>query len=286
MQIELKNISYTYDGPIPVAALHNINLKVQTGEILGLIGHTGSGKSTLLQHLNGLLKPQEGDVLVDGKSVKNGEILLTKLRFRVGLVFQYPEYQLFEETIFKEVSFGPKSMGLKEEEIEKRVKQSLLDVGMGEEFYERSPFELSGGQKRRVALASILAMEPDILVLDEPTAGLDPRGRKEILDFLLKWRTDKRGIVLVSHNMEEMAPFAERIVVLHQGSIALDGTPEEVFYHAKELFDVGIKVPQISLVVNSLKTKGYNIDAGIFTVKEAAKAIYDALKDGGGRHGL
>ncbi|MDD4264178.1 MAG: ATP-binding cassette domain-containing protein, partial [Firmicutes bacterium] len=230
--------------------------------------------------------PQEGDVLVDGKSVKNGEILLTKLRFRVGLVFQYPEYQLFEETIFKEVSFGPKSMGLKEEEIEKRVKQSLLDVGMGEEFYERSPFELSGGQKRRVALASILAMEPDILVLDEPTAGLDPRGRKEILDFLLKWRTDKRGIVLVSHNMEEMAPFAERIVVLHQGSIALDDTPEEVFYHAKELFDVGIKVPQISLVVNSLKTKGYNIDAGIFTVKEAAKAIYDALKDGGGRHGL
>ena len=286
MQIELRDVSYTYNGPIPVAALHNINLKVKTGEILGLIGHTGSGKSTLLQHLNGLLKPQDGDVLVDGKSVKRGEVSLPKLRFRVGLVFQYPEYQLFEETIFKEVAFGPKSMGLSEDEIKQRVAKSLSDVGMSEEFYERSPFELSGGQKRRVALASILAMEPEILVLDEPTAGLDPKGRKEILDFLLKWRTDDKGIVLVSHNMEEMAPFADRIVVLHQGKVVLDGTPKEEFSHTQELLDVGIKVPQVSMVVNSLRSRGYNIDAGIFTVEQAAEAIFDALRGGGERRGL
>ncbi len=288
MQIELKNISYTYEGPLPVAALNQIDLKVRTGEIIGLIGHTGSGKSTLLQHLNGLIKPQEGDVLVDNLSVKKGEIPLTKLRFRVGLVFQYPEHQLFEETIYKEVAFGPKNMGLKEDEIAQRVKKSLLDAGIEEELFERSPFELSGGQKRRVALASILAMDPEILVLDEPTAGLDPRGRKEILQYLFKWRTPKKGIVLVSHNMDEIAPLADRIVVLHQGSIVMDDTPQEVFSHVDRLNEVGIMVPQVSLVLNALKQKGWSVDTGVFTAKEAAEKIYGAYKDGSGgeRHGL
>lgn len=288
MQIELKNISYTYEGPLPVAALHQINLKVKTGEIIGLIGHTGSGKSTLLQHLNGLIKPQEGDVLVDNLSVKKGEIPLTKLRFQVGLVFQYPEHQLFEETIFKEVAFGPRNMGLKEDEIAKRVQKSLLDAGIEEELFERSPFELSGGQKRRVALASILAMDPEILVLDEPTAGLDPRGRKDILQYLLKWRTSNKGIVLVSHNMDEIAPLADRIVVLHQGRIVMDDTPKAVFSKTKELKEVGIMVPQVSLVLDALKQQGWSVDTGIFTVKEAAKAIHGAYKEGPGgeRHGL
>lgn len=291
MQIELKNISYTYQGPIPVAALHNINLTIKSGEILGLIGHTGSGKSTLLQHLNGLLKPQEGDVLVDGLSVKKGEISLTELRFRVGLVFQYPEHQLFEETIYKEVAFGPKNMGLKDPEIERRVNRSLDKAGVDQQLWTRSPFELSGGQKRRVALASILAMEPDILVLDEPTAGLDPKGRKEILNFLLRWRTPERGIVLVSHNMEEIAPLADRIVVLHQGSIVEDDTPKAVFSRARALSDVGISVPPISLVLDDLREKGWLVDSGIFTVNEAADAIFNAYTEnlkrpGGEHHGL
>ncbi|HHY19173.1 MAG TPA: energy-coupling factor transporter ATPase [Firmicutes bacterium] len=292
MQIELKNISYTYQGPLPVAALEDINLRVQTGEILGLIGHTGSGKSTLLQHLNGLIRPQKGDVLVNGLSVKKEEMSLRELRFRVGLVFQYPEHQLFEETIYKEVSFGPKNMGLSEEEIDQRVRRSLQDAGVEEELYERSPFELSGGQKRRVALASILAMEPEILVLDEPTAGLDPQGRKDILNFLLNWRTPERGIVLVSHNMEEIAPFADRIVVLHQGSIVQDGTPKEVFSKAKELAEVGINVPQICFVLSELKERGWPVDTGIFTVEEAAREICRAFNieppttPGGEGHGV
>jgi len=288
MQIELKNISYTYQGPLPVAALHNINLTVKTGETLGLIGHTGSGKSTLLQHLNGLIKPQEGDVLVDGLSVKKGELPLTRLRFRVGLVFQYPEHQLFEETILKEVAFGPRNMNLSEEEIEKRVKRSLVDAGIAEDLYERSPFELSGGQKRRVALASILAMEPEILVLDEPTAGLDPRGRKEILNFLVNWRNPNRGIVLVSHNMEEIAAIADRIVVLHEGTVFLDGTPKEVFSEAKKLAEVGIRVPQVSLVLSGLQERGWPVEKGAFTVPEAAQEILGTLKKspGGERHGL
>ena len=288
MQIELKNISYTYQGPLPVAALHNINLTVKTGEILGLIGHTGSGKSTLLQHLNGLIKPQEGDVLVDGLSVKKGELPLTRLRFRVGLVFQYPEHQLFEETILKEVAFGPRNMNLSENEIEKRVKRSLIDAGIAEDLYERSPFELSGGQKRRVALASILAMEPEILVLDEPTAGLDPRGRKDILNFLVNWQNPNRGIVLVSHNMEEIAAFADRIVVLHEGTVFLDGTPKEVYSEAKKLAEVGIRVPQVSLVLSGLQERGWPVEKGAFTVPEAAQEILGALKKspGGERHGL
>ena len=261
------------------AALDDVNLEINDGEFIGLIGHTGSGKSTLIQHLNALMKPTSGHIYLDGEDINADKSKLKSVRQRVGVVFQYPEHQLFEMTVFKDVCFGPTNLGLSQEEIEKRAKEALDTVGLGEEFYEKSPFELSGGQKRRVAIAGILAMKPKVLVLDEPTAGLDPKGREEILNAV-KMMHDALGItvVLVSHSMEDVARFVDRIIVMYGGKVALTGTPKEVFARSEELEKIGLAAPQISYVMKGLKEKGYTVPTDVYTVNEAVKALYEMLK--------
>lgn len=261
------------------AALDDINLEIEDGEFIGLIGHTGSGKSTLIQHLNALIKPTSGQIFLDGEDINADKTKLKSVRQRVGVVFQYPEHQLFEMTVFKDVCFGPENLGLEKEEIEKRAKEALDIVGLGSEFYEKSPFELSGGQKRRAAIAGILAMKPKVLVLDEPTAGLDPRGREEILSAV-KQMHQSLGItvILVSHSMEDVARFVDRIIVMHRGKVALTGTPREVFSQSAELEKIGLAAPQISYVMKGLKEKGYDVPEDIYTVNDAVKALYHLLK--------
>ena len=281
MSIEVKNLRYVYNPGLPdeTTALDGVSFEVDDNEILGIIGHTGSGKSTLLQHLNGLLKPASGDVYVDGQCITDGKTKLVEIRRRVGLVFQYPEYQLFEETVAKDVAFGPHNLGLDEDEITKRVRDSLEIVGLDyEEIKDSSPFELSGGQKRRVAIAGVLAMKPEYLIRDEPTAGLDPGGRDEILD-LLKNLHEQSGIsiILVSHSMEDIANYAQRILVLNGGRIVLSGTPREVFRHADELSGYGLSVPQAARIMHALKEKGFDVDTDANTVAEAKASILAAL---------
>ena len=260
-------------------ALDNINLEIQDGEFIGIIGHTGSGKSTLIQHLNAIMKPTSGTIFLDGEDINADKTKLKSVRQRVGVVFQYPEHQLFEMTVFKDVCFGPINLGLDNEEVERRAKAALETVGLGEEYYEKSPFELSGGQKRRVAIAGILAMEPKVLVLDEPTAGLDPKGRDEILNGISKMQK-KLGItvILVSHSMEDVARLAERIIVMHQGKVALTGTPKEVFAKSDQLEKIGLAAPQISYVMAGLKENGLDVPLDIYTVEEATNILYDLLK--------
>ena len=283
--IEAKALTHTYSAGTPFEhkAIDNVELQVMPGEFLGIIGHTGSGKSTLIQHLNGLLRPTDGQILLDGEDIWAKPKEIRQVRFQVGLVFQYPEYQLFEETVYKDIAFGPKNMGLQGEEIDRRVRQAAVFAGLDEDILERSPFELSGGQKRRVAIAGVIAMEPKVLILDEPTAGLDPRGREAILAQLRAYHEQKGStIILVSHSMEEIARNVDRIVVMSHAHKLMDGTPEEVFSRAEELLQVGLDVPQVTKVAMELQKRGLLQDSSVYTIEELARRLL-TLKGGEGQ---
>lgn len=282
MAIEIKDLTHIYDqgSPYQTAALDSVTLEIREGEILGLIGHTGSGKSTLIQHMNGLLKASSGSIRIDGEEITARGARLDAVRKKVGLVFQYPEYQLFEETVAKDVAFGPTQQGLTGDQLEERVREAMAVVGLDYgQFKDRSPFELSGGQRRRAAIAGILAMDPKYLILDEPTAGLDPKGREEVLGQIMDLHQRKGvAVILVSHSMEDIARLVDRIVVMHQGRVALSGTPAEVFLHAEELKAIGLGVPQVTELASALKGKGLDLGDGVFTVEEAKARILHALK--------
>jgi len=273
---------YAQGSAFEKKALDNINIEIESGAFVGIIGHTGSGKSTFIQHLNSLLKPTSGTVFIDNENINEDKSKLKDIRQKVGLVFQYPEHQLFETTVYKDVAFGPKNMGLSEEEIDIKVRNALALVEITEDLYEKSPFELSGGQKRRVAIAGIIAMGPDILVLDEPTAGLDPKGRDDILEQI-RILHEKTGntIILVSHSMEDVARLVDKIIVFHEGKIEYTGTPKEVFAYSKELEEIGLGAPQVSYLVKELKATGIDINTGIYTTQDAVEEIYNFLSKRG-----
>ena len=273
--LEVKNISYIYSAGTPFehTALEDVSFSLHRGEFVGVIGHTGSGKSTLMQQLNGLLKPTAGTVLLDGQDIWSDKKVTRQARFRVGLVFQYPEYQLFEETVYKDIAFGPKNMGLKEDEIDRRVRQAASFVGLTEKQLEASPFDLSGGQKRRVAIAGVIAMEPEVLILDEPTAGLDPIGRAEILGNIEAYRKAKNAtIMMVSHSMEDVARLTDRLLVLNGSHLAMDGTPAEIFARAQELKDMGLNIPQVTQVFLHLRELGLDVE-NVYTLDQAVAQI-------------
>ena len=281
--LETRNLSHTYGAGTPFQsdAIQNINLAVNRGEFIGIIGHTGSGKSTLIQHLNGLLKPTSGEILLDGRDIWSDKQFTRETRFRVGLVFQYPEYQLFEETAYLDIAFGPKNMGLSKEEIDQRVRRAAGFVGIPEENLPKSPFELSGGQKRRVAIAGVIAMEPDVLILDEPTAGLDPVGREGILANIRDYQKAQNAtVIMVSHSMEEIASNVSRLIVMNHGGVAMTGTPREVFAHARELISMGLDVPQVTQVFLRLRDMGLPVDTSVYTVEQALEVL---LAQKGGR---
>ena len=279
--MKLKKVSYVYSegDAFEKKALDEISLEIPDGQFIGIIGHTGSGKSTLIQHLNGLLRATSGAIYYDGENIYQEGYDMRTLRSKVGLVFQYPEHQLFEVDVFSDVCFGPKNLGLSKEEVEERAKKALTQVGLDESYYKKSPFELSGGQKRRVAIAGILAMHPQVLILDEPTAGLDPKGRDEILDQVALLQKERKiTVILVSHSMEDVARYVDRIIVVNDGKILFDDTPQQVFQHYKELESVGLAAPQVTYVVKALKEKGWDIDTTATTVEEAKEAILLAIK--------
>ena len=273
--LEVKDLNYIYSigTPFEHKALDNVNFSVNRGEFIGIIGHTGSGKSTLMQQLNGLLKPTSGTVLLDGKDIWSDKKLTRQARFRVGLVFQYPEYQLFEETVYKDIAFGPKNMGLKPEEVDRRVREAAGFVGLTEKQLEVSPFDLSGGQKRRVAIAGVIAMEPEVLILDEPTAGLDPVGRAEILGNIESYRQAKNAtIMMVSHSMEDVARLTDRLLVMNGSHLAMDAAPAEVFTHAEELVEMGLSIPQVTQVFLHLRQMGVPVE-NVYTIDQAVAEI-------------
>jgi len=281
MSIKVTKLNHIYDKGMPTEqkALTDVSFEIADGELVGIIGHTGSGKSTLLQHLNGLLKPSSGKILLDGQDIWSDKQLTRQARFRVGLVFQYPEYQLFEETVYKDIAFGPKNMGLKEEEIDRRVREAAGFVGLTEEQLQVSPFDLSGGQKRRVAIAGVIAMEPEVLILDEPTAGLDPSGREEILGNIESYRKAKNAtIMMVSHSMEDVARLTDRLLVMSDSRLAMDGTPAEVFARAEELVEMGLNIPQVTQVFLKLKAMGLDVEP-VYTIEQAVRAL-KAIKGG------
>ncbi|RII32685.1 energy-coupling factor transporter ATPase [Clostridium chromiireducens] len=281
MSIKIENLTHIYmpKTPFEKIALDNVSLNIEDGEFIALIGHTGSGKSTLIQHFNGLLEANSGKIIVDGVDITDKKAKLTNIRKKVGLVFQYPEYQLFEETIAKDIEFGPRNLGLSDEEIHERVVKSMEMVGLDYETYkDKSPFDLSGGQKRRVAIAGVVAMQPTTLILDEPTAGLDPKGRDDILEQIIKLHKDyKMTIVIVSHSMEDVAKFAGRIIVMNDGKVELQGTPAEVFKEVDTLEKIGLGVPQVTYLVRELRKKGFNISDNVFTIEEAKKELLSIL---------
>ena len=281
MSIEIKNVNYLYSQgtSYEMHALKNVSLEIPDGQFVGLIGHTGSGKSTLTQHLNGLVKATSGHIYYNGEDIYDEKFSMKKLRSKVGLVFQYPEHQLFETEVLADVCFGPKNLGFTKEEAEEKAKAALRMVGMGEEYDKSSPFELSGGQKRRVAIAGVLAMDPEVLILDEPTAGLDPRGRDEVLDQVSALQRS-RGItvILVSHSMEDVAKYVDRLIVMNQGEVRFDGRPVEVFHHYKELEEIGLAAPQTTYLMQELKKQGADVNTDATTVEEAADAIEAWLK--------
>ena len=273
------HISYVYSPGTAYEkkALDDVSLTINKGEFIGIIGHTGSGKSTLIQHFNGLEKATSGTIYFDGQDVYDKDFNMKSLRSRVGLVFQYPEHQLFETTVLEDVKFGPKNLGLSKVEVDLRAFEAIKQVGLSEKCYDDSPFELSGGQKRRVAIAGVLAMKPEILILDEPTAGLDPRGRDEILDQIAKLHREGLTVILVSHSMEDVAKYADRIIAMNSGKVAFDGTPKEVFRHYKELERMGLSAPQITYVMQAMKELGLDVDTDVSTVEEAKEEILKAL---------
>ena len=279
--LEIKNLTYTYSAGTPFehTALDNISFQVNRGEFIGIIGHTGSGKSTLMQQLNGLLKPTAGTVMLDGKDIWSDKKLTRQARFRVGLVFQYPEYQLFEETVYQDIAFGPRNMGLDEKEIDRRVREAAGFVGLSEQQLSVSPFDLSGGQKRRVAIAGVIAMEPEVLILDEPTAGLDPVGRADILGNIQSYRKSKNAtIMMVSHSMEDVARLTERLLVLNGSKLAMQGSPVEVFAHAEQLKQMGLSIPQVTQIFLHLRDLGLKVD-NVYTIDQAVKVLKQ-LKEG------
>ncbi len=278
--IKTENLSYVYGEGTPFrkVAIDNINLEIEEGELVGIIGHTGSGKSTLIQHFNGLLKPTSGKVYIDGEELFADKSRLRDIRFKVGLVFQYPEYQLFEETVYKDIAFGPKNMGLDEAEIDRRVRETAALVGLKPEVLNKSPFDLSGGQKRRVAIAGVMAMEPKVLILDEPTAGLDPHGRDRILGLIKEYHREKGNtVMLVSHSMEDVAKTVSKILVMNDSSVFMYDTPERVFAHSEELRNMGLTVPQITRVFDRLKEMGIDVSDEVYSVKYAKELILKTL---------
>ena len=279
--LQVKNLTHTYSAGTPFEhiALNDVSFSVERGEFIGIIGHTGSGKSTLMQHLNGLLKPTAGQILLDGKDIWSEKALTRQARFRVGLVFQYPEYQLFEETVYKDIAFGPKNMGLDEKEVDRRVREAAGFVGITEQQLQVSPFDLSGGQKRRVAIAGVIAMEPEILILDEPTAGLDPVGREDILGNIQAYRQAKNAtVMMVSHSMGDVARLTDRLLVMCDASLAMDGTPDQVFSHAQELLEMGLDIPELTRVFLELRRLGLDVPP-VYSMEQAVKAL-EALKGG------
>jgi len=280
VSIVLDHVNYTYSAGTAYEkqALKDINLVIPDGQFIGLIGHTGSGKSTLIQHLNGLIKATSGAIYYDGHDIYDDDFSMKELRTKVGLVFQYPEHQLFETTVVKDVEFGPKNMKLPQLEVQMRTFEAIKMVGISEELYDASPFELSGGQKRRVAIAGVLAMKPEVLILDEPTAGLDPMGRDEILDRIAEIQKERKiTVILVSHSMEDVAKYVDRLIVMDHGSVQFDGTPKEVFAHYKELESMGLAAPQVTYIMQSLRAQGANVGDAT-TVEEAKEEILKAWK--------
>ena len=281
--LQVKNLTHTYSAGTPFEhiALNDVSFSVERGEFIGIIGHTGSGKSTLMQHLNGLLKPTAGQILLDGKDIWSEKALTRQARFRVGLVFQYPEYQLFEETVYKDIAFGPKNMGLDPKEIDRRVREAAGFVGITDEQLEVSPFDLSGGQKRRVAIAGVIAMEPEVLILDEPTAGLDPVGREGILSNIESYRKAKNAtIMMVSHSMNDVARLTDRLIVMNKAHLAMDGTPEQVFTRAEELLEMGLDIPELTQVFLQLRQLGLDVPA-VYTMEQAVDALVKLRKEAG-----
>ena len=282
--LETKNLSYVYsDGtPFRVTAINNVNISIEKGEFVGIIGHTGSGKSTLVQHLNGLLTPSSGEVLLDGKNINESKITRRQARFKVGLCFQYPEYQLFESTVYKDISFGPKNMGLSEDEIDNRVKKAADFVGLKPDMLNKSPFDLSGGEKRRVAIAGVMAMEPEILILDEPSAGLDPRGRDMIAEMISSYRkTTGSTVIIVSHSMEDVAKSADKVLVMNKSEVEMFGTVNEVFSKVERLADMGLNVPQLTQIFLNLKHNGMAVRTDIYTIKNAEVELLRLLREEG-----
>ena len=273
--LSVKNLKYVYSAGTPFehTALEDVSFSVNRGEFIGIIGHTGSGKSTLMQQLNGLLKPTSGSVILDGQDIWSDKKLTRQARFRVGLVFQYPEYQLFEETVYRDIAFGPKNMGLPAGEVDRRVREAAGFVGITDAQLQASPFDLSGGQKRRVAIAGVIAMEPEILILDEPTAGLDPSGRREILSNIAAYRKSKNAtVMMVSHSMEDVARLTDRLLVLSGSRLAMDGTPDEIFAHTDELVNMGLNIPQVTQVFLHLRQMGLDVP-GVYTIEQAVSAL-------------
>lgn len=283
--IKAENVNYIYQQGMPFErqALYDVNIEIEDGSLVALIGHTGSGKSTLIQHFNALVKPTSGKIIINGIDVTAPKADLRLVRKTVGLVFQYPEHQLFEETVYKDIAFGPKNMGFSDEKIDKRVRESAALVGLKEKHLTRSPFDLSGGQKRRVAIAGVLAMNPKVLILDEPTAGLDPKGRDEILATIKKLHEENKEmiIIFVSHSMEDVAKIAERVIVMNDGHVEMQGTVAEVFAQAEHLQKIGLNVPQVTLLTDKLRLAGYDLPEHIYTVKYAADAIKKLIGGGG-----
>lgn len=282
--LETKNLSYVYsDGtPFRVTAINNVNISIEKGEFVGIIGHTGSGKSTLVQHLNGLLTPSSGEVLLDGKNINESKITRRQARFKVGLCFQYPEYQLFESTVYKDISFGPKNMGLSEDEIDNRVKKAADFVGLKPDMLNKSPFDLSGGEKRRVAIAGVMAMEPEILILDEPSAGLDPRGRDMIAEMISSYRkTTGSTVIIVSHSMEDVAKSVDKVLVMNKSEVEMFGTVNEVFSKVERLADIGLNVPQLTQIFLNLKHNGLAVRTDIYTIKNAEVELLRLLREEG-----
>lgn len=279
--IKTENLSYVYGEGTPFrkVAVDNVNIEIEEGEFVGVIGHTGSGKSTLIQHFNGLLKPTSGRILIDGEELWQDKSRLRAIRFKVGLVFQYPEYQLFEETIYKDIAFGPRNMGLNEMEIDRRVRETARMVGISESMLDKSPFELSGGQKRRVAIAGVMAMEPKVLILDEPASGLDPKGREQILGLIKDYhKLTGNTVLLVSHSMEDVAKHASKILVMNEAKVFCYDKPVNVFHRSHELEQMGLAVPQITRVFNRLKSMGYDLGEDVYTVDFGMKLLLDKLK--------
>ena len=281
--IETKNLTYTYGAGTPFSktAIEDVNIAIKKGEFIGLIGHTGSGKSTLIQQLNGLLRPTSGTVLLNGKDIWEKKKEIRKVRFQVGMVFQYPEYQLFEDTVIKDIGFGPRNMGLSQDEVNQRVMQAVDFVGLDHALLEKSPFDLSGGEKRRAAIAGVIAMDPDVLVLDEPTAGLDPQGRDHLLSQIKAYHKQRQNtVILVSHSMEYIARVADRVLVMNESKVFLFDETAKVFSHAKELEQIGLRVPQVTKIMMKLHENGYPVDPAVFTLEQAVKEILPLVQRG------